>query len=75
MTVEYRLWCMVAFGNALEAALQFRWPATSDTSPSTASPTRNRSGTGPLLRPNAVRSASCCGPGRPSSRSSTGASS
>ena len=39
-------------------------PATSDNRPSAASPTRNRSGTGPSLSPNATRSAWCCGAGR-----------
>ena len=40
---------------------------------STARPTRNLSGTGPALRPNAVRTASACGSGNTSSRSSSGA--
>ena len=37
--------------------------ATSANSVSVASPTRNRSGAGPALRPNTVASASRCGPG------------
>ena len=40
-----------------------RSPAASDSKPSTARPTKNRSGAGPALRPNAVRSASRCGTG------------
>ena len=40
-----------------------RSPATSDSKPSTARATRNRSGAGPALMPNAVRSASRCGTG------------
>jgi hypothetical protein len=40
-----------------------RCPAASDSNPSTARPTRNRSGTGLSLRPNAVCSASRCGTG------------
>ena len=47
--------------------------ATSDSRLSTASPTKNRSGGGPAARPNAVRSASCCGPGIPSRWPSIGA--
>ena len=47
--------------------------AASASRPSTASPTRNRSGTGPALMPNAVRTAAACGPGSTSSRSSSGA--
>ena len=46
--------------------------ATSASRLSTASPTRKRSGGGPALRPNAVLSASRCGPGRRPSRSSIG---
>ena len=49
--------------------------ATSDSRLSTASATRKRSGGGPSLRPNTVRSASCCGTGSRSNRSSIGASS
>ena len=37
--------------------------ATSDSKLSTARPTKKRSGGGPAAMPNAVRSASCCGPG------------
>jgi hypothetical protein len=40
---------------------------------STASPTRNRSGAAPSRRPERDPSASRCGPGRPSRRSSSGA--
>ena len=47
--------------------------ATSDSSVRTARPTRNRSGAAPSRSPKAVRSASRCGPGRSSSRSSIGA--
>jgi hypothetical protein len=50
-----------------------RSPATSDSRPRAASPIRNRSAAGPALRPNAVRSASRCGAGRRSRRSSIGA--
>ena len=39
--------------------------ATSANSVSVASPTRNRSGAGPALRPNTVASASRCGAGQP----------
>ncbi len=47
--------------------------ATSVSSPSTAMPTRNRSGGGPSLIPNAVARASRCGGGRRSRRSRNGA--
>jgi len=50
-----------------------RSSATSDSRLSAASPTRKRSGASPPLSPNATRSASCCGAGRRSSRSSIGA--
>ena len=50
-----------------------RSPAASERRLSTARLTRNRSGAGPALRPNAVRSASCCGSGSRSRRSSIGA--
>ena len=50
-----------------------RSPATSDSRFSAARPTMNRSGGGPATRPNAVRSASCCGNGSRSARSSIGA--
>ena len=46
--------------------------AASDNRPSTASPTKKRSGTAPALNPNVVASASRWGPGRPSRRSSSG---
>ena len=46
--------------------------ATSATSVSVASPTRNRSGAAPPLRPNTVASASRCGTGSRSRRSSMG---
>ena len=49
--------------------------ATSANSVSVARPTRKRSGAGPALSPNTVASASRCGAGRPSSRSSIGAQS
>ncbi len=49
--------------------------ATSDRRPSTARPTRKRSGASPALRPNAVPSASAWGPGRNANRSSIGAQS
>ena len=48
-----------------------RSSAAADSRPSTASPTRNRSGTSPDARPKATFSASCCGCGSVSSRSST----
>ena len=47
--------------------------ATSESRLSTARPTKKRSGAGPGLTPKAVRSASRCGAGRRSSRSSIGA--
>ena len=47
--------------------------AASARRPSTARPTKKRSGGSPALRPNAVLSASRCGPGSASSRSSIGA--
>ena len=50
-----------------------RSSATSASNVSTASPTRNRSGAAPARSPNAISSASRCGPGRPSVRSSSGA--
>jgi hypothetical protein len=50
-----------------------RSEATSESRLSTASPTKNRSGGGPAARPNAVRSAACCGPGIPSRWPSIGA--
>ena len=46
-----------------ERGLRGRSPAASDSKPSTASPTRNRSGTGPAPRPNATRTAARCGTG------------
>jgi hypothetical protein len=46
-----------------------RSSATSDSSVSTARPTRKRSGGAPAFSPNAVDSASCCGPGSECSRS------
>jgi hypothetical protein len=49
-----------------------RSPATSDRRLSTASPTRKRSGGCPACSPNATPSASRCGPGSSSSRSSAG---
>jgi len=49
--------------------------ATSDSRPRTARPMKNRSGAGPALRPNAVRSALRCGSGKGSRRSSIGATS
>ncbi len=50
-----------------------RSSATCESRLSTARPIRNRSGAGPALMPNAVRSASRCGSGSESSRSSIGA--
>jgi len=52
-----------------------RSTAASARRPRTASPTRNRSGAGPELMPNAVRKASRWGSGRPLRRSSNGAQS
>jgi hypothetical protein len=49
-----------------------RSSAASDNKLSTARPTRNRSGAGPAVRPKTVRSASRCGPGNRSRRSSSG---
>jgi len=46
----------------IDHADQRLFPATSDSKLSTASATRNRSGGGPAASPNAVRSASRCGP-------------
>jgi hypothetical protein len=50
-----------------------RSSATSESRLRTARPTKKRSGAGPGLTPNAVRSASRCGGGRRSRRSSIGA--
>ena len=47
-------------------------PATSDSRLSAARPTRKRSGAGPACRPNAICSASRCGPGSRPSRCSIG---
>ena len=50
-----------------------RSPATSDSKPSTASPSRNRSGGGPAATPSAVSNASRCGTGSCPARLSIGA--
>src|SRR4051794_16563992 len=49
--------------------------ATSESRPRTARPTRNRFGVSPSRRPNAVPSASRCGPGKLSTRSANSAQS